>query len=144
MFPGHSHRVSGEIEREFAKYSVRILETASLAVLELCSALVTFPSSGSSSSRGAEVGMLWKRARSYRDRVFGVYLEVLCLLYQETASASTLVPPIPKAQPQQQQQQSNNNNNNPLLTPYGNNRITGDIGDLSGVTVRYMYWVHFL
>lgn len=67
-----------------------------------------------------EISNAWKRTKSYRDRVLGVYFEVLAHMYQEQRQI-TVAPLDSKASSQ--------------LTPFGNNRISGDIGNLSGVTV---------
>jgi hypothetical protein len=68
-----------------------------------------------SSATYYEINTLWKRSKSFRDRVLAVYADVLSYILndgQQTADSSS-----------------------PDLTKYGNNRITGDIGDLSGLTV---------
>jgi len=120
-FPGASQKVANEIETEFARYSVRMLASSCEAFVEVASILASaFPADGESTKRRQQSSDLydlpiyWSRAKTYRNRVLGVYLEVLLYLYHE--------PPLPSAQ------------GAPDLTRYGNNRLSGDIGNLSGLT----------
>jgi len=111
-FPGASKRVYGEIEREFSKYMVRLLDSGAVACLELASAVQTGPATGKVSL----VPAFWKRALSFRNRVFGVLAEILPkVLYPTTGNRSGS--PV----------QSNG------LNLYGNNPLVGDIGNLSTV-----------
>ena len=103
-FPGSSHRVVSEIEKEFTKYSVRVLTSSATSLVEVSEAILV-PSN--STHYHYNVRSLWKRANSYRHRVLGVYEEVL-----RTA--------LGMQQPQQAQ--------------HGNNTLVGDIGNLSGLT----------
>lgn len=122
-FPGASNKVVSEVETEFAKYSVRMLVSAANCLRELAQAMVSTggggggsaPTSGGSLSP-YEIVPLWKRAKSYRDRALGVYLEVLNYIYEQNGQTS--------GQPGTQR------------TRYGTNRISGDIGNLNGLTVR--------
>lgn len=125
-FPGASNKVVSEVESEFAKYSVRMLVAAANCLRELAQAVESTggrtssdnKSGGTSGSSIAnyEIIPLWKRAKSYRDRALGVYLEVLNYIYDQPAQ----VPVQPSNQ----------------RTRFGTNRIAGDIGNLSGLTVR--------
>ena len=137
-FPGSSARVSTEIETEFAKYSVRMLVSSCNSLIDLASAILSTSKSGNQSTNNSgggggigsgidgvnasfsyyEIPGLWKRAKSYRDRVLGVYLDVLEFLLrpQEGASGTT-------------------NNAGSDVTKFGNNTLKGDIGNLSSITV---------
>jgi hypothetical protein len=117
-FPGSNSGVVKEIENEFSKYSVRMLLAASNAIIEVLSVIVPGSSEGSSISRG-DVASQWNHALSYKDRVLGVYLESLLYLFRQPPSATH-----PKVAD---------------LTRFGNNKLTGDLGDLSGLTVGIDY-----
>jgi len=120
-FPGSSPRVSGEIEKEFAKYSVRMLQTAVNTVIELASAIGKLDPAAKNNNF-YEISTAWKRVQSYRDRVMGMYYEVLVFIYQETAPPGV----CPEA--------AATNNNNSQLNGFGNNKLSGDVGNLSDVT----------
>lgn len=107
-FPGASARVTLEIEAEFARYSVRMIVAATNSLLELATAI--------DQARNIDIVGHWHAAKQYRDHVLGVYYDVLQALLQQSSSASQL--------------------SDPDLTIYGNNRLKGDIGDLSCLTVR--------
>jgi hypothetical protein len=119
-FPGSSQRVSSEIEREFAKYSVKMIFSSADSLVDLASAIgSTSPGEeGGSNSNFAyyEIPTLWKRAKSYRDRVLSVYAETLTYILNDRQQTSA--------------------NLASDLTKYGSSRLSGDIGDLSGLTVR--------
>ena len=70
----------------------------------------------SSTAAYHDIVQLWNRSRSYRDRVLGVYADVLSFLLNDG--------------------QQSFNPLSPDLTKYCNNRLSNDIGDLSGLTVR--------
>jgi len=118
-FPGHSPRVALEVEKEFSKYSVRVLENSCTGVLDLCTAIDKLPNNGQSH---ADICSLWQRTRTYRNRVFGVYFEVLSIFYKSnnTHTVASVVPPDSQA--------------NALSTAFGNNPIKGDVGNLTRVT----------
>jgi len=63
-----------------------------------------------------EIVQLWNRTKSYRDRVLGVHGDVLHYILNDGQQS---------CHPQ-----------SPDLTKYSHNRLSGDIGDLSGLTVR--------
>jgi hypothetical protein len=122
-FPGSSFRVSGEIEKEFSKYSVRMISSSANSILDLAVAILGSSKPGGSSDDKNmmlfEVPALWKRVKSYRDRVLGVYSEVLHYTLQDRTETS---PP------------SGTSSLWPDLNQFGNNRLVGDIGDMSGLT----------
>lgn len=119
-FPGSTNRVSSEIEKEFSKYSVRMINASSISIIDLAQAIASAGNtqSGSQSYTSYEIPAMWKRAKSYRDRVLAVYKEVLQYIYDESSDE----PPSPV---------------NSDTTKYGNNKVSGDIGDLSGLTVSF-------
>mmetsp|Transcript_11959 Transcript_11959/g.34579 ORF Transcript_11959/g.34579 Transcript_11959/m.34579 type:complete len:959 (+) Transcript_11959:329-3205(+) len=152
-FPGASHRVESEIEKEFTKYSVRMLVSSANSILDVASALLeaskrsasaenlpagdhqqqqqnaTPPTSSNnatttttttgSSFRYYEIPGLWKRAKSFRDRVLGVYAEVLSYILHENNGAT-----------------STSGASTSGKTKYGNNPLVGDVGNLSGLTLQ--------
>ena len=120
-FPGSSQRVSGEIENEFSKYSVRMLDASLICVIDVCSAIVDQHNKAGNFTY-FDVISLWKRTKSYEDRVLGLYHDVLSHLYQDTASLIGL-PVTAKCSVQ--------------TTRFGNNRMSGDVGDFGGVTVSF-------
>lgn len=101
-FPGTNVRVYGEIEKEFAKYSCKMLVGASNAMEKFATSLLGFvdnkatPSSLSSSSNEDE-GMNTKiyllvanynRAKVYKNQVLGVFWEVMHCLYEDHGEGS--------------------------------------------------------
>lgn len=134
--PGSSQRVTSEIENEFTRYSVRMLLSAAGSITDLASALLYVSGKQDSSSAASQTGNtsnpdpgsnytyydipnLWKRARSYRDLVLAVYWAVLCHVFQEPMHDEL----------------DSRSETAPELTRYGTNRLVGDIGNLSGLTV---------
>jgi hypothetical protein len=120
-FPGASQRVTGEIEREFAKYSVRMIISSCISLEDVASVVAASAPHGDNNDSRRRSGqslydlpVMWRRAKSYRDRVLGVFLDVLSYIYQDESFSHA--------------------SNVPDLTRFGNNRLTGDIGDLSGLT----------
>lgn len=97
-----------------------MLQSAIGSVIELTSTIASLDSTNASSAAYYDVASSWKRVQSYRDRVLGLYYHVLTYIYEE--------PGVPSAFP-------NNNNSNPQLNGFGNNRLSGDVGNLSWVTV---------
>lgn len=121
-FPGASQKVTGEIEAEFARYSVRMVTSAADSFAEVAAALTSNDKTAGSSGSSYQLPGLWKRAKSFRDRVLGVYLEVLLYIFQQPSESSV-------------------NHASSDLTKYGSNRLSGDIGNLSGLTVRSLFRV---
>ena len=122
-FPGASSKVVSEVESEFAKYSVRMLVAAANCLRDLANAVISTGESGPTTASPNswnvsyyDIQPLWKRAKSYRDRAIGVFLDVLTYVYD---------------QPQQVPSQPDNHR-----TRFGTNRMVGDIGNLNGLTVR--------
>jgi len=120
-FPGASQKVTAQIEREFARYSVRMIVSALNSLIEVATILVK--NSGSESQQGMsnytyELPGLWRRSKTYRDRVLGMYLDVLLVLYGQPSSSA--------------------GSTSPDITKYGNNHLSGDIGNLSGLTVSFL------
>ena len=114
-----AQRVSSEIEKEFAKYSVRLILAGCNTLIDLASAISAAQQSGSGAidpRNFYEIQTLWKRAKNYRDRILAVYADVLSYILHDGQQTTDV--------------------QDPTLTKYGNNRLSGDIGDLSGLTVR--------
>mmetsp|Transcript_31650 Transcript_31650/g.46946 ORF Transcript_31650/g.46946 Transcript_31650/m.46946 type:complete len:965 (-) Transcript_31650:147-3041(-) len=129
-FPGSSFKVSGDIEAEFAKYSVRMLDAAVTCVMDLSTSVLSLSSTanqgsggGGMSSTNYDVVTLWKRTKSYRDRVLGLYFDVLSYVYQDDASSTP-------------DGGSASHATMPHLTRHGNNRLNGDVGNLANVTTQ--------
>jgi len=121
-FPGSSHRVTNEIEREFTKYSVRVITVSADSLIELTEALQ------GASVNHHEIVSLWKRARSYRDRVLGVYAVVLHTMLEESSPSNR----IGSSSSSSSQQQTDGFA--ATLNQRGNNALVGDVGNLSGLT----------
>mmetsp|Transcript_18209 Transcript_18209/g.45240 ORF Transcript_18209/g.45240 Transcript_18209/m.45240 type:complete len:908 (-) Transcript_18209:113-2836(-) len=115
-FPGSSHRVVSEIEKEFTKYSVRVLTSSANSIVELSEAILA---PATSTHYLYNVKALWKRANSYRHRVMAVYEVVLRATLQEHNGSGQQSPP----------QQG-------PLDQHGNNVLLGDVGNLSGLTTE--------
>ncbi|GKY93056.1 hypothetical protein MPSEU_000273900 [Mayamaea pseudoterrestris] len=121
-FPGACSKVTSEIEGEFTKYSVRMITLACESIMEVAQAIVS--SNPKSANRRAnnntlyDLPIVWSRAKSYRDRILGVYVEVLLYVYQESPLDSSKPTSVMPAD----------------LTRFGNNRLSGDVGDLSGLS----------
>jgi len=120
VFPGSCSRISGEIEREFSKYSIRMLTSSINAVIELATAISKLESD-SSNPAFANVANAWKQVEQFRNRVLGVYYSALVHIYDEQAIPSVIPP---------------NSKTSASVDPFGNNRLIGDIGNLSGVTME--------
>jgi len=119
-FPGSSHKVSGEIENEFSKYSVRMLDASLTCVIDICSAVIAQHNKAGNFA-GYDVLSLWKRSKAYQDRVLGLYYDVLSHFYQDTISSLGL-PATAKSSSQ--------------TTRYGNNKMLGDVGNLGNITTQ--------
>jgi hypothetical protein len=131
-FPGASQKVTKEIEVEFQKYSVRMIVSAAQAMSELAVAVIHALESAAvaattatnkaqpavnNNNNNSNIPGLWRRAKMVRDRVLGVYLEVLLYLYQQAPTSS-------------------NSNQDAFINKFGNNRLQGDVGTLGNLTVR--------
>ena len=104
-FPGTNVRVYGEVENEFSKYSCRMLDAASSALIDFCLSLSNSPNGIQSKSNqllGNEEGWsivdvpaTYKRVLIFRDRVLGTYLEVLtCILEENGRGLPSDVPSV--------------------------------------------------
>lgn len=98
-----------------------MLQSSIAALIDLATIIISVDQNAAPPTNQTyfEISSAWKRTKSYRDRVLGVYFEVLAHIYQEQRQI-TVAPLDSKASSQ--------------LTPFGNNRVSGDIGNLSGVT----------
>ena len=121
-FPGASQKMTSDVEREFTKYSIRMLESGVQSFAEVAAVLARDPGTngrGGSGLQSYEVPALWKRATTFRNRVLGVYLEVLLYLYQQPCESSSAT----EAE----------------FTRYGNNMLRGDLGSLNRLTVSQCF-----
>lgn len=114
-FPGASQKVVGDMEAEFARYSSRMMVSSADALLQVVETLAkACPTAAQPQPRHSpdlyDLPIYWRRAGTYRDRVLGVYVEVLGHLYGDAHTSQS------------------------DLTRYGNNRLVGDVGNLSGLT----------
>ena len=96
-----------------------MLDASLTCVIDVCSAIIAQQNKAGNFAY-YDVVSLWKRTKSYQDRVLGLYHDVLSYLYEENTSCLGL-PPTAKSSAH--------------TTRFGNNRMTGDVGNLSGVTV---------
>lgn len=96
-----------------------MLTSSTNAVLELATSITKLQSEKSNATF-YDVATAWKRVQQFRDRVISVYYDILISLYNEQPMPG-VIPPNSKA--------------NALFNHFGNNRLNGDIGNLSGVTV---------
>lgn len=85
------------------------------SLIDLASAISSVGPRDDSPATFYEIAQHWKRSKSYRDRVLAVYADVLSYILNSGQQTSHTTAPH--------------------LTKYGNNRLAGDIGDLSGLTV---------
>jgi hypothetical protein len=115
-----------------------MLQAALSAVIDLASAILaleggstggsnTTTTNNNNNAACSEIANSWKRVQSYRNRVMGLYYPVLAYIYEE--------PPVPSVNPVNNIN-SNNANTNSQLNAFGNNKLSGDVGNLSGITVR--------
>mmetsp|Transcript_24343 Transcript_24343/g.67449 ORF Transcript_24343/g.67449 Transcript_24343/m.67449 type:complete len:517 (-) Transcript_24343:3409-4959(-) len=114
-FPGASKKMMLDMEREFSKYALRMLVAAAESSRETASCLLQACSANPNQSAKDMLPAYWKRTETYRNRVLAVFTETLMVLYQEHSAESF--------------QMSEGD-----LTKYGNNRLSGDIGNLSTIT----------
>jgi hypothetical protein len=126
-FPGSSHRVSGEIEKEFARYSVRVLTTASGSLIELGNSFRVVSGSSNGQLHHYNIRSFWKRAKSLRDRVLVVYASVLKATLREGGHHRAVANGSNGGLDIDIDIRRNNNSS-------GNNGLVGEIGDLSGLT----------
>jgi len=137
-FPGATPRLRGEIEGEFQKYSVRMLENAVEAMGELAMLII---SKENSALLGVGLGLngredkvermlekaygrydvipLWTKVSQYRDRVLGMYHDVLHCLLVESGNGV-----------------GGDDDGDNGLTKFGNNPLQGDVGKLVDVSEK--------
>ena len=107
-----------------------MMQSSVSAVVELASAVIKLDGPYENSNLAyLDVANAWKRVQSYRSRVMGVYYNVLAHLYQEPDHVA--VYPL-------------KSNATSQLNAFGNNRLNGDVGTLSGITVRCLHIVQKL
>ena len=130
-FPGATPRLKSDVEGEFQKYSVRMLENAVEAIGELALLIISKENDALLNGNGDkaermlgktygryDVIPLWKKVWQYRDRVLGMYHDVLyCLLVQGGEG-----------------NRSGSGGNG--LTKFGNNPLEGDIGKMLDVSEK--------
>ena len=140
-FPGSTARLRNDIEGEFAKYSIRMLENGTEAIMELTLLLMSL---AEASSGGVQQGLVdqnnkaerilganimassntnlysvipvWVKVKQYQTRVFGMFHDVLECLLDHDGDADGL------------------NHTRSGLTYRGNNPLRGDIGKLLNVS----------
>ncbi len=92
-FPGTNVRVYGEIEKEFAKYSCKMLEGACTAVEEFAMSLLELANNNASSSMttttDSSLSSTYNRVQVYKNQVLGVFWEVLHCLYEDHGEGTT-------------------------------------------------------
>jgi hypothetical protein len=133
-FPGASQKMVADIEEEFAKYSVRMIVSASSSIIDLATVFIPEPGSEPKLNSRAlyHVPTLWQRCKMYRDRVLGVYLEVLTYMYQQDSLSSLVL----STEMSTSDSTDFASSYGPGFTRYGNNRLSGDIGSANFLTVR--------
>jgi len=113
-FPGTNVRVYGEIELEFARYSCKMLDGSCDAMDDFVKCLLSCTSSsndgaGGSTNKSArvlgndehggwsslDIPATYKRLKVYRDRVLGVYWQVLHCLLEENGQGLTTTSSTP-------------------------------------------------
>jgi hypothetical protein len=103
------------MEREFAKYAHRMLFAAAESIRETASCLLQASAAQPNETAKQMLPALWRRTETYRNQVLAVYTEVLMVSHQQQSAESF------------QRSESD-------LTKYGNNRPSGDIGNLSSIS----------
>jgi len=188
-FPGSTYRVQGDIENEFSKYSVKMIQNGINCVIEFCKLILSLEepsmynisSSSSTNSRNCPSGSsfseseseriiasvisntstiysvydvipLWKKVEQYRDRVFGLYFDVISCLHldpdTDQSSSSSSSPSSSSSSPTKttstmERTRSSHDLHDPtitlssLTTKYQNNKLCGsDVGNLISSTTK--------
>lgn len=138
-FPGASQKVATEIETEFSKYSVRMIALSCECLIDVATVIAQSSPTTSGATTGDaplrrrhsslyDMPLYWRRAKTYRDRVLGVYAQVLGHLYHHQPSGIQANEHVPGA-------------SSSVVCPFdttkfGNNVLhhEDDIGDLSDLT----------
>jgi len=167
-FPGATNRVSAEVETEFSKYSVRMLDNGVESLIDLCTLLITTydnsPVGGVDGGGGGsrrklqamdrnssevlrssygryDIIPLWSKVCSYRDRVFGMYYDVVLNLLTKDTSGGNSEDLGDSATNDTATDDTTTTTNEASttntiddyryrLTKYGNNHLIGDVGNL--------------
>lgn len=122
-FPGSSQKVTNDLEAEFAKYSAHVLTSSCSTIVDMAK-LLEQPLDARTLYN---IPSLYRQVQSYRDRILAVFFETLTYIYEP---------------PHDLVLSSSSNGGTPAspygagFTKYGNNILKGDIGSLSGLTVR--------
>ena len=145
-FPVSTGKVQSEVESEFAKYMIRMLDNSCECIMECTMLLLSQDPNSASFDFGSDTSMseketimrllnssygrydlipLWRKSCSYRNRVLGMLAMVLDCFYGESTSS----------RPRSSSSTSDaTTGGEDFRTKYNNNRIMGDCGDLSQVT----------
>jgi len=131
-FPGASHRVYNEIETEFSKYALRMLENAASSLQEFCLAILstTTPTptqhpKGDRTYSVYDIPSLYKRANQYQNKLLGMIHDVLvCLLHHDGFGTENAIAVS----------NDDNTEEEEVLNQHKNNTLKGDVGDLSSIT----------
>jgi hypothetical protein len=137
-FPGASRKVISDIETEFAKYSVRIIAAACMSLIDLAAIFEPRDQSGEQHLDSRIIPLipgLWRRVNGFRCRVLGVYVDVLRYLYQQDSISSLALSTNP-IDPTTAATTVSIGTYGPEFTKHGNNRLSGDVGNLLSLTVR--------
>jgi hypothetical protein len=87
-FPASTHRVQHDIQLEFTKYSIRLLDHCLDSCLDLASALDRLGKHSPISRKDIHEWIpLARKTFLYRNRVFAVYVSVLSLLFEKNSSS---------------------------------------------------------
>lgn len=132
-FPGSSYRVYAEVEKEFTKYSINILDSAASNFCEFAAVILNKSYPNTMDRDNAlknhnlslpkknfgkfDVITIYRRAQSFKNRVLGVYLNVLICLFEQNGDGDF-------------------SDENSYLNEYGNNRLVGDIGKLNTISME--------
>lgn len=121
-FPGSSPKLITELQFEFGKYALRMLEAALEAVKDVASTFLLLQKPHDFQHHLHSLPNLWKRAVTFRNRVLVVFANVLMALYHQIPNNTN------------PHRHSNNNNNSQnktdsCLDEYGNNRLDATLLD---------------
>jgi hypothetical protein len=136
-FPGASQKIIKDIENEFAKYSVRMIETACTSIIDLATIFEPRDQSGEQQLDNRTtllVPGLWRRVKVFRCRVIAVYIDVLRYMFQQQSMTSLVLSTSPIDASSEIEP---NGSYGPELTRYGNNRLSGDVGNVLTLPVGF-------
>ena len=144
-FPGASQKIITDIEQEFNKYSIRMIHTACINVIELATIFEPRDKSGEQTLDSRTIAIVpnvWRRVKSFRCRVLAVYIDVLKYMYQQQGRQSdndTITSLELSSNPMDEPSSGTplpSENYGPKLTRYGNNPLSGDIGNVLALPVK--------